>query len=106
MGGLDNGNWYRFDKKTTTDECRSLDVRRFYRQSLLKPGQWFSWRWWRAGQEVASNGVFVYQDKVVLSYRYRSRLGGEWEDVKEPVPLERTPCNFAESGPGSSVRAW
>jgi hypothetical protein len=42
VGGLDNGNWYRFDKKTTTDECRSLDVRRFYWQGLLKPGLWFS----------------------------------------------------------------
>jgi hypothetical protein len=38
VGGLGSGNRYRFDKKTTTDECRSLDVRRFHREGLLKSG--------------------------------------------------------------------
>ena len=79
MGGLGSGNRYRFDKKTTTDECRSLDVRRFHREGLLKSGTSFSWRWSRAGRRVASTGALVYQDKLVLSYR--SKLGGEWEDV-------------------------
>ncbi len=97
MGGLGSGNRYRFDKKTTTDECHSLDVRRFYREGLLKNGTSFSWRWSRAGQEVASIGALVYQDKLVLSYR--SKRGGEWEDVKEPVPLEWTACNFGGERP-------
>jgi len=88
VGGIGSGNWYRFGKKTTTQECRSLDVCRLHREGLLKSGHWFSWGWSRAGQEVASIGAFVYQDKVVLSYRHRSALGGEWEDVKEPVSLE------------------
>jgi hypothetical protein len=59
---------------------------------LLKPGHWFSRSWRRAEQEVASIGAFVYQDKLVLSYR--SKSGGEWEGVKEPVSLEWTPCNL------------
>lgn len=25
---------------------------------------------------------------MILSYRYRSGLSGEWEDVEEPVPLQ------------------
>jgi hypothetical protein len=104
LGGLGSGNRYRFDKKTTTDECRSPDVRRFHREGLLKSGTSFSWRWWRAGRKVAFIGTLVYQDKLVLSYR--SKLGGEWEDVKEPVSLEWTPCNFGESVLGSSVPAW
>jgi hypothetical protein len=97
LGGLGSGNRYRFGKKTTTDECRSLDVRRFNREGLLKSGNLFSWRWSRAGQEVASIGALVYQDKLVLSYR--SKSGGEWEDVKEPVALEWTPCNFGGERP-------
>ena len=97
MGGLGSGNRYRFDKKTTTDECRSLDVRRFHREGLLRSGTSFSWRWWRAGRKVAFIGTLVYQDKLVLSYR--STLGGEWEDVKEPVSLEWTPCNFGGERP-------
>jgi hypothetical protein len=64
---------------------------------LLKSGTSFSWRWWRAGRKVAFCGTLVYQDKLVLSYR--SKLGGEWEDVKEPVSLEWTPCNFGGERP-------
>jgi hypothetical protein len=99
MGGVGSGNWYRFDKKTTTEECRSLDVRRFRRKDLLKSGHWFSWCWWRAEVKVASIGVFVCQDRLVLAYRHRSGPGGEWEDVKEPVPLTWTACNFGGERP-------
>jgi hypothetical protein len=41
----------------------------------------------------------VYQGKVILSYRHRSRLGAEWEEVKEPVSLEWTACNFGGERP-------
>jgi hypothetical protein len=46
---------------------------------------------------VASIGALVYEDKLVLSYR--SKSGSEWEDVKEPVPLKWTPCNFGGERP-------
>jgi hypothetical protein len=45
LGGLGSGNRYRFDKKSTADECRSLDVRGLYRESLLKRGKLYSWHW-------------------------------------------------------------
>jgi hypothetical protein len=38
MGGVGSGNWYRFDKKTTTSECHSVDVRYLHREGLLTPG--------------------------------------------------------------------
>jgi hypothetical protein len=66
---------------------------------LLKSGTLFSWGWFRAGQEVASIGALVYQGKVILSYRYRSRVGAEWEEVKEPVSLEWSACNFGGERP-------
>ena len=99
MGGLGSGNWYRFDKKTTTDVCRSPDIRRFHREGLLEPGNWFSWRWSRAEREVASIGVVVDRDCMVLSYRYRGGPDAQWEDVEEAVPLEWTPCNFGGERP-------
>ena len=102
MGGVGSSNWYRFDKKTTTDECHSVDVRYLYRQNLLKPGHWFSLRWSRAGRETGSIRGMVEEGKrperVILTYRHRSP-GGEWEDVKEPLPLEWTPCNFGGERP-------
>lgn len=99
MGGVGSGNRHRFDKKSTTDECRSLDIRRFHQEGLLKPGHWFSWCWWRAEEKVASIGVFVYRNRVVFSYRHHNRMNGEWEDVEETVGLSWTPCNFGGERP-------
>jgi len=38
MGGLGSGDWYRFNKKTTTGECQRVDVRYLHREGLLTPG--------------------------------------------------------------------
>jgi hypothetical protein len=76
MGGVGSGNWYRFDKKTTTGECQSVDVRYLHREGLLKQGRWFSLRWSRAGRETGSiQGVVIGDEKperVILTYRHRS----------------------------------
>ena len=99
MGGLGSSNRYRFDKKTTTDECNALDVRKPHGQGTLRPGAHFSSSWSRCGRETGSISGFAYRDWLILSYRYRSGLGGEWEDVKEQVSLEWTPCNFGGERP-------
>ncbi len=103
MGGEGSGNWYRFDKKTSTGESHSVDVRYLHREGLLKPGRWFSLRWSRAGRENGSIRSVVDSSRppecVTLLYRHRSGLGGEWEDVKEPVPLTWTACNFGGERP-------
>jgi hypothetical protein len=104
MGGVGSGSWYRFDKKITVEECRSLDVRRLHQKELLKPGQLLSWSWSRGGREVASIGCAVlgisHPERLVLRFRHRSSPGTEWEDVQEPVELDWTPCNFG------GVRPW
>jgi hypothetical protein len=99
LGGMGSGNRYRFNKKTTTNECNALDVRKLYQDGLLKPGISFCSSWSRAGRETGSINGLVYRDRVVLSYRHRGRLGSEWEDVEEPVPLEWTSCNFGGERP-------
>ncbi len=99
MGGVGSGNWYRFDKKTTTGECHSVDVRYLHRNGLLKPGHSFSLRWSRAGRQTGSIGGVAYRDQVTLLYRHRRGPGGEWEDVKEMVPLTWTACNFGGERP-------
>lgn len=102
MGGTGSGNWYRTGTKATTDECHSVDIRYLHRHDLLKPGHWFSLRWSRAGRETGSiRGVVEgteRPERVVLLYRHRPP-GGDWEDVRETVPLEWTPCNFGGERP-------
>ena len=103
MGGEGSGNWYRFDKKTTIAECHSVDVRYLHREGLLKPGRWFSLRWSRADRETGSiRGVVEGAERpeqMILLYRYRGGLGGEWEDVQERVSLNWTACNFGGERP-------
>jgi hypothetical protein len=103
LGGEGSGNWYRFDKKSTTDECHSVDVRYLHRKGLLTPGHWFSLRWSRAGRETGSIRCAVKGDekpeRVILTYRHRSSSGGEWEEVREPVRLTWTACNFGGERP-------
>jgi hypothetical protein len=100
MGGVGSGSWYRFNKKTTTDECQSIDVRHLHRNGLLQPGRSFSLRWSRAGRQTGSiGGVTHDDDRVTFFYRHRRGMGGDWEDVKETVPLEWTPCNFGGERP-------
>ena len=64
-------------------------------------------RWSRAGRETGSIGGMVEgisgdrPERVIFSYRHRGGgfTGGEWEDVRETVPLEWTPCNFGGERP-------
>jgi hypothetical protein len=103
MGGVGSGNWYRFDTKTTTGECHSVDVRYLHKEGLLKPGHWCSLRWSRAGRETGSIRCAVEgndrPERVLLLYRHRSGPAGEWEDVHEPVSLDWTSCNFGGERP-------
>jgi hypothetical protein len=103
MGGVGSGNWYRFDKNDTTDDCHSVDVRYLHREGLLKSGRWFSLRWSRAERETGSIGGVVegtkQPERVILTYRHRSGPRREWEDVREPVHLSWTACNFGGERP-------
>jgi hypothetical protein len=103
MGGMGSGNWYRFDKKITTSECHSVDVRYLHREGLLEPGHWFSLRWSRAGREIGSiRGAVEGSDRperVLLLYRHCSGPGAEWEDAQETVSLGWSTCNFGGERP-------
>jgi hypothetical protein len=103
MGGVGSGNWYRFDKKTTTGECHSVDVRYLHRNGLLKAGGWFSLRWSRGEHKTGSIGGSVEgtekPEGVILRYRSRRGPSSEWEDVREPISLEWTACNFGGERP-------
>ena len=103
MGGVGSGNWSRFDKKTMTGECHSFDLRYLHREDLLTPGRWFSLRWSRAGRQTGSIRGAVEgnarPERVILLYRHLSGPSGEWQDVREPVPLAWTTCNFGGERP-------
>ena len=92
MGGTGSGQWYRWDKKTTCEEVKRIDIRYMNQKGLLKPcsGKLS----WSCNGEPTGNINFTVDGQVmILSYRYRQ--GGEdWQSVEERVVIDRTPCNF------------
>ena len=98
MGGSGSGRGYQGGKATTND-MRTLDVRRLQRDGLLDPGRAFGWQWTRNGEELASIQIRTEVDRVMLSYRSRNN-GGEWQPMEYPVYLEWTPCHLG------GRRAW
>ena len=93
MGGRGSGRHWRYDAKDTVEDYRSIDVRRWQRDGLLIPGNWFRWNWSRDGQTVASINVRVQNAAVVLEYRHR-RSGEEWQSMEYLVRLDQTPCTY------------
>lgn len=100
MGGIGSGRWSRRDSKSTTDEYRKIDVRRWARESALTPGQHFMWNWKRDDEFVASIQVRTEQGRVFLIYRSRGNGSEDWTDWNYPVHLDTTPCHLG------SERHW
>lgn len=98
MGGIGSGRRYQGGKDTTND-MRSLDIRRLQRDDLLRPGTAFGWRWTVNGNEVSSIQLRMGTDLVILNYQSRSR-SGEWKMWEYPVRIEWTPCHLG------GRRAW
>lgn len=101
MGGFGSGRWSRWggNGRPTVEAVRSLDVNRWHREGYLRAGVFFSWKWTYADGDRAVINAEARSDEVVLRYRVRVN-GGEWEDVEDVVPLERTPCRFG------GFRSW
>jgi hypothetical protein len=99
MGGPGSGRWSRWQgSKDTAEGCRRIDIRDWHRRGLLR-GRWFTWSWrTRTGEVVASIGVRVHRDRVVLAYRVRVN-GGAWQDVEESIALTRTRCPYGGQRP-------
>lgn len=98
MGGLGSGNRWRSGTKSTTDQYRSLDVRRWAREGMLSPGCRAVWTWRRGSHVVGSINMRSESGFVVLSYR-RQSAGGEWRNEEYPVRIVRTACNLGGSRP-------
>lgn len=76
MGGSGSGNRWRYGTKSTTDDYRSLDVRRWAREGMLRPGCRAVWTWrWGA--------------HVVGSINMRSESGFRGPELSSPTRWRR-----------------
>lgn len=91
MGGLGSGRRWHLASKEVTSDFRKIDVRRWQRDGLLRPGQSFGWQWTQNGVIQASIRIRAEADRVILCYRHKAG-GADWKDEEYPVHLTWTEC--------------
>lgn len=96
MGGRGSGNWYRWDKQDTTEDCKTIDIRLMKRNGWLLPGCGGNLKWTCNGEPSGDINYHCYESRLLLNYRFRS-VGIEWEPVKQTIFIESTPCNYGNS---------
>jgi hypothetical protein len=108
MGGVGSGNWYRFDKKTTTGECHSVDVRYLSWGSLLEPGAGSLYVGrgpeGRRARSGAQSKEATGRSGCCSSIDTGAVRGMSGKMCRGLSPLPGRPATSAERGRGSSVR--
>jgi len=94
MGGIGSGRQWHCDSKSTVDELRCIDVRRWAREGFLEIGRRFTWQWSVEGERVASINVQAKRGQIRLSYRSRGYFSDDWESHDYSVQLVSQPCHF------------
>lgn len=96
MGGYFSTRWGYTHTRTDTDGLLYLDVKDLRRMGAFTPGA-LSWQQWTNGRGdvVGSIQSLMNSDGDALTLIYRIREpGGEWQDVRERIMLDATPCNY------------
>ena len=90
MGGFGSGRHTNID---CTDDCRSIDVRSWQRQDLLRVGLSFSFSWSHRGKSNGQINVRSEPGAINLSYSCRVS-GGDWQYLDYAVNLQTTACRY------------
>lgn len=93
MGGPGSGSWYRWNPKATTGSQNRIDIRWLKKQGYLRPGTAGTLSWSCDDEKTGSIGYRMEAEQMILNYRHRPH-GGEWEDVKQVISIDWTPCNY------------
>jgi len=95
MGGPGSGTWYRWDKRTTAEEVKRIDIRFMKKHGYLSSGR-RSMSWSSGGESSGSIQYIIYSDCMILDYKFR-RSGGDWEQVKQTINFNETACNYGNT---------
>jgi len=93
MGGQGSGEWHRWNKKTTTDNVKRIDIRYMRKQGLLKPYHQGTLSWTCRGEPSGYINYTCYPHELQLHYRYREK-GEDWQPVEQRITIERTHCHY------------
>lgn len=93
MGGYGSGRSHHYGGKETTDDYIQLNISYLKKHKMLKPGYGGSLEWSRRGTVFSSIRYETADNVMTVIYRHRNR-DAEWQDMRLPVRLERTACQF------------
>src|SRR6478609_7627231 len=101
MGGYGSTRWDWTRTRTDTDGLLWLDVRILQRQGALQPGAFRAQSWTRGGRPSGNIRTFASWDGATLEliYRTQARPNDDWQDVRDPIELDRTPCHYGGERP-------
>jgi len=102
MGGMESGIQYWLGKKTTTEECRSLDVNELARDSVFRVGSKGVLYWWSVGETGTPSASIRF--RVLCNHNQRFfQIHYRWNDtgnVSQSILLQTTRPNFG------GIRWW
>lgn len=93
MGGPGSGRIIRFNTKPTVERQTYIDIRWMKRQNGLIPGTIGTLNWSLHGNNRGAVDFEVIENCLILKYCHREQ-SGSWEDVKQVVFFDQTPCNY------------
>lgn len=94
MGGRGSGTWYRWNKQTTMEETKRIDIRYMHRKGLLNPGTSGSLSWSRGGEPTGDIRFTCYSEDLFLHFRFRYHGEDDWQSIEQKIPFDRTPCHY------------
>jgi len=89
----------------TVEGCRSLDVMKLARAGYLASSSIGLWQWTYRDDTTATIAIVGGRDEVTLDYRFRSG-SGDWDSVKQRVPIQWMPCRLGGERPWFICNVW
>jgi len=86
-------------KRPICERSIAIDVRRWHRDRLLRPGRAFSWTRFHGDESVWEIEVAVGVDALMLIFEWRRRGASEWTRACHRVPVVWTRCHLGGARP-------
>ncbi len=97
MGGLGSGHYYRSCARTTCEEAKRIDIRYLRKRGMLQPNRTGSLSWNIGGEPCGNINYTMYENTMVLNFRFHRYGDDEWEPVQQTIWFDRTPCHYGGS---------
>ena len=99
MGGIGSGNRVRWDKRTTLDQVKRIDIRYLKKRGMLKAGSSGTLSWTRGGEHNGEINYRCHDDFLQLNFRHKAH-GSDWQSIEQRIFFDRKPCHYG------GVRQW